>query len=85
MRQAPVAFELVSAGGGQVRVRVYNKETFGSTSDLRLRWRLMLDGAPLPLAPAKPSADGYCPVGDVDIPAQVRPCLPLTWPDIAMA
>ena len=70
-----MAFELVSAGGGHVRVRVHNKETFGSTSDLRLRWRLMLDGAPLPLAPAKPSADGYCPVGDVDIPAQVRPCL----------
>lgn len=67
-----MAFELVSARG-DVRVRVRNKNTFARTSELRLRWRLMADGLPLPLGPAKPGADGYCAVGDVDVPAQVPP------------
>lgn len=72
--QAPVAFELVeSAASSPLRVRVRNKNTFGRTGDqLRLRWRLVLDGDPLVLARAKVGADGYSPIGDVDVPAQAR-------------
>ncbi|KAK9846491.1 hypothetical protein WJX81_005231 [Elliptochloris bilobata] len=66
---APVAFELVSAESGRVRVRVRNKNAFASTAELRLRWRLLLDGLPLPLSCPK-ATDGYCPASDVDVPAQ---------------
>ena len=69
--QAPVAFELVAANRDGVRVRVRNKDTFVSTADLRLRWRLVLDGSPLALPRPKPGADGYYAVGDLDVPAQV--------------
>ena len=74
-----MAFELVAASREGVRVRVRNKNTFASTAELRLRWRLVLDGSPLPLPRAKPSADGYSAVGATDVPAQVprarAPCL----------
>ena len=66
-----MAFELVDAKREGVRVRVRNKDTFASTADLRLRWRLVLDGSPLPLPRPKPSADGYHAVGDLDVRAQV--------------
>lgn len=69
--QAPVAFELVAANRDGVRVRVRNKDTFVSTAELRLRWRLVLDGSPLPLPRLKSGADGYYAVGDLDVPAQV--------------
>ena len=78
-----MAFELVAASRDGVRVRVRNKDTFVSTADLRLRWRLVLDGSPLALPRPKPGADGYCAVGDLDVPAQVgcagRPPSCLAW------
>lgn len=66
-----MVFELVAASRESVRVRVRNKDTFASTADLCLRWRLVLDGSPLPLPRPKPSADGYYAVGNLDVPAQV--------------
>lgn len=81
--QAPVAFELVAASREGVRVRVRNKDTFVSTADLRLRWRLVLDGSPLALPRLKTGADGYYAVGDLDVPAQVgragRPLCGRLW------
>ena len=87
--QAPVHFELDTSdrgGVGGLHVRARNRNTFASTANLLLGWRLLLDGAPLIVAdPAQRDVSGWYPGGSVAIAPQARCCpiLPLCplWPE----
>ena len=56
--QAPLAVSLAAAAGGggdgqpagEARLRLRNKQHFSDTADLALRWRVLVDGAPVAAA-----------------------------------
>lgn len=74
--QAPIFFSLVEQGAQTaeqkgVRLRAVNKHFFASTAGLLLNWRLVLDGAPLPIGDVlSQSPSGWHPGGDVLIGPQ---------------
>ena len=64
-------------GAGGLRVRARNRNTFASTANLLLGWRVLLDGAPLLLGdPAQRDVSGWYPGGSIAIAPQVAhpPC-----------
>ena len=86
--QAPVAFELLGAAEPGpsspskarqgICVRAANKQLFASSAAWLFTWRLLLDGAPLPIGDMlAQSPAGWHPGGGVSIAAQVR--LPACW------
>ncbi|KAK9808191.1 hypothetical protein WJX73_006921 [Symbiochloris irregularis] len=68
---APISFSLVEQGAQAaeeqgVRLRAVNKHFFASTAGLLLNWRLVLDGAPLPIGDVlSQSPNGWHPGGTV--------------------
>ena len=74
--QAPVHFTLddsPNGGAGGLRVRARNKNTFASTANLLLGYRVLLDGAPLIVGdPAQRDVSGWYPGGSVAIAPQVH-------------
>ena len=73
--QAPVVFELKESptgGMGGLIVRAKNKNTFSSSANLLLSWRVLLDGVPLLVGdPAQRGLAGWYPGGSVAIAPQV--------------
>ena len=72
--QAPVSFAFVEGSPAQgIRVRATNKQLFASSAGWLFTWRLLLDGAPLPIGDVlAQSPNGWHPGGAVSIAAQVR-------------
>ncbi len=74
--QAPVFFELKESpngGLGGLIVRAKNKNTFSSSANLLLSWRVLLDGVPLLVGdPAQRGLGGWYPGGSVAIAPQVH-------------
>ena len=77
--QAPVTFSLVQqgpakAGAEGICVKARNKQLFASTAGLLFTWRLLLDGAALPIGDMlQQSPNGWHPGGQVAIEPQVGP------------
>ena len=77
--QAPVTFSLVQqspdkAGAEGVHVKARNKQLFASTAGLLFTWRLLLDGAALPIGDMlQQTPNGWHPGGQVAIEPQVIP------------
>ena len=77
--QAPVTFSLVQqspdkAGAEGIHVKARNKQLFASTAGLLFTWRLLLDGAALPIGDMlQQSPNGWHPGGQVAIQPQVTP------------
>ena len=75
--QAPVSFSLVQqgpakAGAEGIRVRARNKQLFASTAGLLFTWRLLLDGAALPIGDMlQQTPHGWHPGGQIAIEPQV--------------
>jgi hypothetical protein len=74
MLQAPISFELKDSpngGLGGLIVRARNKNTFVSSANLLLSWRVLLDGVPLLVGdPAQRGLAGWYPGGSVAIAPQ---------------
>lgn len=69
--QAWLHFELAGDASGPLALKIANSNAFTSTDDLVFEWRVVLNGAPLPLG--KAGADGWREVSVSPIAAQVRP------------
>ncbi|CAL8464023.1 g3558 [Coccomyxa elongata] len=78
---APVVFELKESptgGMGGLIVRAKNKNTFSSSANLLLSWRVLLDGVPLLVGdPAQRGLAGWYPGGSVAI-------APLEWAELRL-
>ena len=65
-----------NAAVGGLRVRAHNRNTFASTANLLLGWRVLLDGAAIIVGdPAQRDISGWYPGGSVAIAPQVSQCM----------
>ena len=89
--QAPLAVSLAAAAGGggdgqpagEARLRLRNKQHFSDTADLALRWRVLVDGAPVAAAGSREGWRALAPARPLPPQGEAVVALGVSWAELA--